>query len=226
MWGGGLWGEDNRRGGGVGPTAEGRVEPPLEGGRDTGGGQAVRQLSVTRTIRRTRKLSRVSSRTVSPSTLRRYRAERLLRQEFEGLREEVLRSVRGRLRARGVHLDRGDLEACYAAGLAGPLRRGGSRRGDRQPGGLADGGDVPARDRRASQHRCAREAQSHRPRSSSPGREHVVVGPAGAERAAAEPDLAAELDDRARLRQLFEALRSRLKRARVRSGEPSATCRA
>jgi hypothetical protein len=56
---------------------------------------------------------------ISPSTLRRYRAERLLRQEFGGLREEVLSSVRGRLRARGVHLDDGDLEACYAQAWQG-----------------------------------------------------------------------------------------------------------
>ena len=46
--------------------------------------------------------------------LRRYRAERLLREEFEGLRAEVLAGVRGRLRARGVRLDGGDLEDCYA----------------------------------------------------------------------------------------------------------------
>ncbi len=51
---------------------------------------------------------------MSPLTLRRYRAERLLRDEFQGLRDRVLASVRGRLRAGGVHLDPADLEACYA----------------------------------------------------------------------------------------------------------------
>ena len=36
---------------------------------------------------------------MSPLTLRRYRAERLLRQEFEGLRGRVIATVRGRLGA-------------------------------------------------------------------------------------------------------------------------------
>jgi hypothetical protein len=50
---------------------------------------------------------------VSPLTLRRYRAERLLRAEFENLRTRVLGTVRGRLLASGVVLDQSDLEACY-----------------------------------------------------------------------------------------------------------------
>ncbi|HEV2997460.1 MAG TPA: hypothetical protein VGX16_00010, partial [Solirubrobacteraceae bacterium] len=51
--------------------------------------------------------------------LRRYRAERLLREEFEGSRTQVLRAVRGKLRARGASLDEADLEACYATAWHG-----------------------------------------------------------------------------------------------------------
>ena len=56
---------------------------------------------------------------MSPLSLRRHRAERLLREEFEGLRERVLASVRGRLRANGASLDQDDLEACYATAWQG-----------------------------------------------------------------------------------------------------------
>ena len=86
---------------------------------------------------------------MSPSTLRRYRAERLLRQEFGGLREEVLGSVRGRLRARGVHLDRGDLEACYAVAWQGLYAAIAAGEEIANPAGWLYGGDVPTRDRRA-----------------------------------------------------------------------------
>ena len=51
---------------------------------------------------------------MSPLSVRRYRAERLLRREFEAMRGRVLAGVRGRLRAAGVSLDAADLEACYA----------------------------------------------------------------------------------------------------------------
>jgi len=51
---------------------------------------------------------------MSPLTVRRYRAERMLRKEFEALRGRVLGTVRGRLRTSGVNLDASDLDACYA----------------------------------------------------------------------------------------------------------------
>jgi len=51
---------------------------------------------------------------VSPLSLRRYRAERLLREEFDRLRARVLGNVRARLRWSGVCLDASDLEACHA----------------------------------------------------------------------------------------------------------------
>ena len=44
----------------------------------------------------------------------RYRAERLLRKDFAGLRMKVLAIVRGQLRAKGIALDPADLEASYA----------------------------------------------------------------------------------------------------------------
>src|SRR5271154_3014298 len=56
---------------------------------------------------------------MSPLSLRRYRAERLLRDEFERLRGRVLAGVRRQLRASGVSLDQADLEACYAQAWQG-----------------------------------------------------------------------------------------------------------
>ena len=53
---------------------------------------------------------------MSPYRLRRFRAERLLRQEFSSMRSRVLAAARARLRARGITLDESDLEACYAQG--------------------------------------------------------------------------------------------------------------
>ncbi len=51
---------------------------------------------------------------LSPSRLSRYRAERLLRKDFAGLRAKVLAVVRSQLRGKGIALDPADLEACYA----------------------------------------------------------------------------------------------------------------
>src|SRR5580704_3931776 len=51
---------------------------------------------------------------MSPASLRRYRAERLLRAEFRSQRANVIATVRGKLRACGADLDDGDLDACYA----------------------------------------------------------------------------------------------------------------
>src|SRR5579863_152150 len=56
---------------------------------------------------------------MSPLPLRRYRAERLLREEFGAWRGRVLATVRGRLRSSGVQLDTVDLEACYTQAWAG-----------------------------------------------------------------------------------------------------------
>jgi DNA-directed RNA polymerase specialized sigma24 family protein len=133
---------------------------------------------------------------MSPLPLRRYRAERLLSREFEGQRRTVLDTVRGRLRSRGVALDEGDLEGCYATawqGLYTALLEG--QEIENPTGWLVlvcfrraiDEARVPAR----------RE-------------EHHGGGGETQEWGAVEPDIAAALDDRARLQQTFEALRKGL----------------
>ncbi|MCW3067691.1 MAG: polymerase, sigma-24 subunit, subfamily [Solirubrobacterales bacterium] len=139
---------------------------------------------------------------MSPLSLRRYRAERLLREEFEGLRSRVLAKVRGRLRASGVRLDQTDLEACYAQawqGLYSALLAG---QDIANPAGWL----VVVTFRRA--------IEEHRARLRIPGERHGDTAIATAVRArsdaAQERDVAAELDDRMRLRQLFEGLRGRL----------------
>ena len=125
---------------------------------------------------------------MSPLALRRYRAERLLRDEFQGLRGRVLASVRGRLRAGGVRLDPADLDACYAQAWQGLYAALLEDQEIENPAGWL----VVVTFRRA--------IEEHR------GRMRFV--PEG-ERVQAR-DLAAELDDRTRLRQLFEGLRGRL----------------
>ncbi len=159
---------------------------------------------------------------MSPSTLRRYRAERLLRQEFEGLREEVLRSVRGRLRARGVHLDGGDLEACYAQAWQGLYAAIAAGEEIANPGGWLA---VVTFRRAIDEHRGARaRGFGGLAQGELAGFEHEAAGAVGARiahTARTEPDLAAELDDRTRLRQLFEALRGRLS---ARECEAAALC--
>jgi DNA-directed RNA polymerase specialized sigma24 family protein len=125
---------------------------------------------------------------MSPLALRRYRAERLLRDEFQGLRGRVLASVRGRLRAGGVRLDPADLDACYAQAWQGLYAALLEDQEISNPAGWL----VVVTFRRA--------IEEHR------GRMRFV---AEEERAQAR-DLAAELDDRTRLRQLFEGLRGRL----------------
>jgi DNA-directed RNA polymerase specialized sigma24 family protein len=161
--------------------------------------------------------------TVSPSTLRRYRAERLLRQGFGGLREEVLRSVRERLRARGVHLDGSDLEACYAQAWHGLYAVIAAGEEIANPGGWLA---VVTFRRAIDEHRGARARGFGSLAQVEPtGSEREVAGAAAgahiAHIARTEPDLAAELDNRAKLRQLFEALRSRLS---ARECEAAALC--
>jgi len=51
---------------------------------------------------------------MSPLNVRRYRAERLLRRDFEALRGRVIATARRRLLVSGVTLDPCDLEACYS----------------------------------------------------------------------------------------------------------------
>jgi DNA-directed RNA polymerase specialized sigma24 family protein len=168
---------------------------------------------------------------MSPSTLRRYRAERLLREEFERLRGSVVASVSGRLRAAGVRLDTSDLDAAYAQawhGLYAAMLEG---QEIANPVGWLS---IVTYRRAIDEHRARRrvycavvpEDDVECAVASAGG------GPVGAgahfgalarngRSAVQERDLAAELDDRVRLRQLFEALRGRLS---AREREAAALC--
>jgi RNA polymerase sigma factor (sigma-70 family) len=156
-----------------------------------------------------RHLRSQAARHVSPSRLSRYRAERLLRKDFAGLRTKVLAIVRGQLRAKGIALDPADLEACYAQawhGLYATVLQG--EQVENPSAWL-----VLVTFRRAiDEHRAA-------------GRTGVVglgeIGSYPSRFDAARTDLASELDDRARLRHVFEALRSRLS---VRECEAASLC--
>jgi DNA-directed RNA polymerase specialized sigma24 family protein len=130
---------------------------------------------------------------MSPLSLRRHRAERLLRERFEGLRADVLASVRGRLRASGVALDEADLQAAYSQAWQGlyTVILGGEEIAN--PAGWL----VTVTHRRA--------LDEHRARTRQRWQAGSALDELGHER-----DLASELDDRARLRQLFEGLRGRL----------------
>ena len=111
------------------------------------------------------------------------------------MRARVIAGVRGRLRTSGVSLDDGDLEACYAQawqGLYAALLEG-------QEIANPAGWLVLVTYRRA--------IEEHRSRL----RVERVSDPAlsGAQ-TCHERDIAAELDDRAQLRSLFEGLRGKL----------------
>lgn len=130
--------------------------------------------------------------------LSRYRAERLLRKDFTGLRAKVLAIVRGQLRAKGIALDPLDLEACYAAAWHGLYATVLEGEAVENPSAWL----VLVTFRRAiDEHRAA-------------GRAGVVgFGETGSYPSGfdtARTDLASEFDDRARLRAVFEALRLRL----------------
>jgi RNA polymerase sigma factor (sigma-70 family) len=130
---------------------------------------------------------------MSPLSLRRYRAERLLREEFETLQAKVLATVRRRLGARGVGIDPADLEDCYAQawqGLYAAVLEG-------QEIANPTGWLVLVTFRRAIED----------VRAAHPERRAADVEP---DEQAQEPDLASHMDDQRRLRQVFEALRKRL----------------
>jgi RNA polymerase sigma factor (sigma-70 family) len=143
--------------------------------------------------------------------LRRYRAERLLREEFDGLRGTVIALARGQLRARGVRLDASDLEACYAQAWHGLYTAVLDGQEIANPGGwLATVTFRRAIDEHRTRERVQRvSAQAHggaRNTATNAPRTRAASDACSAE----QDDLAAALDDRVRLRQLFEALRGRL----------------
>ncbi|HTC60239.1 MAG TPA: hypothetical protein VK691_08995 [Solirubrobacteraceae bacterium] len=135
---------------------------------------------------------------MSPSRLSRYRAERLLRKDFVGLRAKVLAIVRGQLRAKGIALDQADLEASYAQAWHGLYAT------------VLEGEQVENPSAWLVLVTFRRAIDEHR----AAGRAGVVglgeIGSYPSRFDATRTDLASELDDRARLRHVFEALRSRL----------------
>ncbi len=155
---------------------------------------------------------------MSPLSLRRYRAERLLRRDFEALRASVLANVRRRLSASGVSLDRGDLDACYAQawqGLYAAMLEG--QEIVNPAGWLA----LVSFRRAIEEHRA--RVRAHRGGASRASARHGAPGGTEPEMETlgGEHDLAAELDDRTRIRELFEGMRGRLDR---REREAAALC--
>jgi RNA polymerase sigma factor (sigma-70 family) len=133
------------------------------------------------------------------------------------MRGRVLATVRGRLRAAGVSLDVGDVDACYSQawhGLYTAMLEG-------QPEiANPEGWLVLVTYRRAiDEHRSRLRA------GTAAGARAIAADQHGRDPdldvAAPERDLAGELDDRARLRQLMEGLRGRLS---PREREAAALC--
>jgi DNA-directed RNA polymerase specialized sigma24 family protein len=137
---------------------------------------------------------------MSPLSVRRYRAERLLRRDFNALRASVLASVRGRLSASGVSLDRNDLDACYALAWQGLYAA------------VLDGQDIASPAGWLVLVTFRRAIEEHRARGrATNGAGHMADDDGERmETFGEERDLAGELDDRARLRELFEGMRGRL----------------
>ncbi len=138
---------------------------------------------------------------MSPATLRRYRAERLLERDFRALRSSVLATVAARLRAAGASLDRAELDACYAAAWQGLYS-------------AALAGEEIANPRAwlvlVTYRRAIEELRTFR------HREEPLPAAAVAER-----DLDGELDDRDRLANLLQGMRARLD---LREREAAALC--
>jgi DNA-directed RNA polymerase specialized sigma24 family protein len=131
---------------------------------------------------------------MSPLAVRRYRADRLLREEFQSLRERVLRTVGARLRSAGMALDGSDLEACYAIAWQGLHAKVLEGEAIESPFGWL----VLVTFRRAVE-----ECRVRRAAVSSPDELERRQSSTGG-------DLAGALDDRIRLAQLFEGLRAHL----------------
>ncbi len=140
---------------------------------------------------------------MSPLSVRRYRAERLLRGQFEALRAGVIAAARARLRGSGVALDQDDLEVCYAAAWQGLYTA------------MLDGQEIENPAAWLALVTFRRAVDEHRARGRAAGGADLAAldtdePHARAKLPAHEPDLAGEIDDRRMLRQLFEALRGRL----------------
>ena len=138
---------------------------------------------------------------MSPAALRTYRAERLLERDFHALRARVLAIVAARLRAAGASLDGADLEACYASAWQGLY------------GATVRGEEVANPSGWLALVTYRRAIEELRARRHADGRLD--------EEPAVEPDLDGALDDRTRLRRLFEGMRCRLD---AREREAAALC--
>ncbi len=137
---------------------------------------------------------------VTPLDLRRYqRRTRLLRKEFEGMRGKVLTVVRSQLRGKGIALAvRPDLEASYAQawhGLYASVLAG--ERIENPAGWLV----------RVTFRRAVDEYRAARATGITGEGEGKGSYPPGSH---AARDWAGELDDKARLRHVFEGMRTRL----------------
>ena len=145
---------------------------------------------------------------MSPASLRRYRAERLLREEFRALSACVLASARGSLRACRAELDESDLEACYAQAWQGLYAATlGGQRIVNPAGWLAT-----VTFRRAIDEYRSRARTGLRDRTSqlAPDAREGAVGAGDAAGSGPQCDIASQLDQRRKLRDLFEALRLQL----------------
>jgi DNA-directed RNA polymerase specialized sigma24 family protein len=138
---------------------------------------------------------------MSPATLRRYRAERLLERDFEALRSAVLAAVAARLRAAGAPLDPAELDGCYATAWQGLYA-------------AALAGEEIANPRAwlvlVTYRRAIEELRTRR-------RGESQLSPT----ASVERDLDGELDDRDTLRRLVQGMRARLD---LREREAAALC--
>lgn len=123
---------------------------------------------------------------MSPIGLRRYRAERLLREQFDALRGRVLATARAKLRGHGVSIPESDLESCYSIAWQGLYAAILDGEQIENPGGWL----ALVTYRRAIDEQRARDLTAQLPLDAP----------------AAERDVAAELDDRARLRELIEGI--------------------
>lgn len=135
---------------------------------------------------------------MSPAGLRRYRAERLLRKGFPELRSKVLAIVRSQLRGKGITLDAADLEACYAEAWQGLYATVLSGERIENPSAWL----VLVTFRRA--------IDESRAASRAGVGEGGEMGAYPLWSEACASDLAGVLDDRTRLREVFEAIRGAL----------------
>ncbi len=122
----------------------------------------------------------------------------MLRKDFAALRGKVLAVVRSQLRAKGIALDPADLEACYSQAWHGLYAT------------VLEGEQVENPSAWLVLVTFRRAIDEHR----AAGRAGVLgleeIGSYSSRFDTTRTDLASELDDRARLREVFEALRSRL----------------